>query len=156
MSVTGLATTLVNVYGVVTSTDVYAANTEQYFLKYKSIPARFRQKVITYEKIIDGKIQNVSVYRIYIGAQYNILTSDLIVDVNRIPNRKYDILYVNRLDRKHHLQIDVKRIDSIINVITYLSSSSSSSSSGYESTSSSSSDNLCPNNISKWNSSVWV
>jgi hypothetical protein len=156
MSVTGLATTLVNVYSVVNNQDQYAANSEQYALKYKSIPARFRQKIITYEKIVDGKIQNISLYRIYIGYQYNILTSDLIVDTQRTPNRKYDIVYVNRLDRKHHLQIDCKRVDSIINVITYLSSSSSSSSSGYESTSSSSSDNLCPNTISKWTGSVWV
>lgn len=154
MSVLSLANTLVNVYGVVTSQDSYGANVESYYLKYSGLKVRIRLLKATYETFIDGKEMSPNTYRFYFPSQLTILTSDLIVDTRK--NRKYDILYVNRMDRKKHMQVDAKRIDAIINNIIYLSSSSSSSSSGYQSTSSSSSDNICPNNIHSWNGSVFL
>jgi len=154
MSVESLSTTYVNVYSVITTQDSYGANEEQYYLKYGNVKVRVRQKQINYESFIDGKEQNISGYRIYFPRQLSIITSDLVVDIVR--NRKYDVKNVYKTDRKRHMQVDAIKVDTIINNIIYLSSSSSSSSSGYNSTSSSSSDNVCPNNISYWNGSVYL
>lgn len=111
MSVSGLATTLVNVYSVSTSKDSYGANYESYSLKYKAIPARFRY-LKGRETFINGKEMTNSNYRIYIPYQLDIICSDLIIDIHR--NRKYDILYVNKLSRKSHMQVDTNWVDNII------------------------------------------
>ena len=125
MSVQGLAQTLVNIYGVSTSEDTYAANQETYTLKYRWVPARLRY-LKGREKVQNGKIQNSANYRIYLPFQLDVLESDLVIDINK--NRKFDILYVNKLDRKHHLQLDTKRVDDILgefcpDVIKFISAS---------------------------------
>jgi len=130
MSVKSLANTIISVYSCITSTDSYGANTETYFIKYTNLSARIRQLRINYETFINGKEMNVSIYRIYVPSQLNILASDMIVDVHRTPYRKYDILYVNKMDRKRHMQIDVKRVEMILGT------------------------DSCPNIITGWNGSI--
>ena len=149
MSVLGLSNTTVRVYKVTVSQDTYGANFETYTLRYGPTPVRIMQKKAKYESFINGKEQNVSDYRIYFPKQYTISNTDLIVDCVR--GRKYDTLYVNMMNRKDHLQVDVKRIDSVINTLPL-----SSSSSYLYSTSSSSSSLNCPNNIYNWNGSVYT
>ena len=124
MSVLSLSNTKLNIYSVTTSQDIYGANTETYTLKYGNIPARLRY-LNGQEDLINGKFQNVPIYRIYIGKQFNIVHTDLIVNIG---NRKFDILYVNRMDRKRHMQIDAKYVTSILgdtcpNIINAVSAS---------------------------------
>ena len=154
MSVKGLSNTVVNIYRVIVSQDAYGANYEQYLVRYTGVQARVRQLKINYENFTDGKEQAISNYRIYLPNQLSVIASDLIVDVIR--NRKYDILYVNRTDRLRHMQIDAKRVDTIIgNSIIFPSSSSESSSfSSFTESYSSSSSIMCPNIITGWNSDV--
>ena len=109
MSVASLANTKLNIYSVTTSQDVYGANYETYSLKYSNVSARIRY-LNGQEDLVNGKMQNIPLYRIYIGKQLNVLATDLIVNIQ---NRKFDILYVNRLDRKRHIQIDAKYVTSI-------------------------------------------
>lgn len=150
MSVLSLSNTIVNVYSVVTTQDIYGANYETYHLKYSNVKCRIRQLDINYEAIIDGKEMNVSQYRIYIPSQLSIVNTDLIIDTVR--SRKYDVVYVNRMDRKKHLEIDAKRVETILGTFQlYSSSSDSSSSEDY----SSSSSFECPNIITGWNGSVF-
>ena len=90
--------------------------------------------------------------------EFQLLYEETIVHSERgcLVIRKYDVLYVNRMDRSKHLQVDAKRVETILGTITYLSSSSSSTELLSSSQSSSSSDNFCPNNIHSWNSSVFI
>jgi hypothetical protein len=103
MSVASLATTFANVYECTTSQDIYGANTESYTLKYKTIPVRIRY-MKGRKSFIDGKEQDPSIYRIYFPYYLDILESDLVIDINR--NRKYDVLYNYKFDKKHHMQVD--------------------------------------------------
>lgn len=111
MSVASLATTLVNVYEVTVSQDIFGANTESYSLKYKSIPVRIRY-MKGRKSFYDGKEQDPSIYRIYFPFYQDIIESDLVIDINR--NRKYDVLYNYKFDKKHHMQVDTKYVDSIL------------------------------------------
>ena len=135
MSVRGLAIKNVNVYRAIHTQDIYAANKEEYYLIYKDIPVRTRW-LRDEETLIDGKINVVPKFRIYFPWQLDIIITDLVVE--SVSGKKYDVLYVNKLDRRHHVQVDTKRIDGIVNLITYQSSSSTSSSSIDSSSSSSS------------------
>jgi len=124
MSVTSLANTRINVYSCSNSQDTYGANVSTYTLKYSNIPARLRY-LNGQENLVDGKFQNCSIYRIYVGKQFNILHTDMIIN---LANRKFDILYVNKMDRVRHLQIDAKYVTSILgdtcpNIINAVSAS---------------------------------
>lgn len=149
MSVKGLANTSVRVYSVHTTQDAYGANVETYTLKYGVTKVRVRMLKPNYENITDGKEMSINKYRIYFPYQYAIVQTDLIVDFKR--GRKYDVLYVNRMDRKKHLEVDVKRVESIRDYLPL----SSTSSFDFTSSSSSSSYQNCPNNIYSWNGSVY-
>ena len=109
MSVTSLANTRINVYSVSNSQDTYGANVSTYTLKYGNLPARLRY-LNGEETLINGKMQNVPLYRVYVGKMLNITNTDMIVNLN---NRKFDILYVNKLDRQRFLQIDCRYVTSL-------------------------------------------
>ena len=111
MSVAGLSTTVAYVYGVTNSQDAYGALYETFTLKYANIPVRLRY-MQGRESVIDAKIQNIPRYRIYFPKQYNITESDLIIDAIR--NRKYDTKYVNKMDRRRHMQIDTLYVDTVL------------------------------------------
>jgi hypothetical protein len=117
MSVTSLSNTKLNVYSVTPVQNSYGANSETYTLKYSAIPARVRY-LNGMEDLVGGKFQTLSIYRIYVGKMLNIIATDLICDYK---NRKYDILYVNRLDRRRFLQIDAKLISSMTGDVLILS-----------------------------------
>lgn len=112
MSVLSLATTQVNIYRVTTTQDVYGAYRETYTIVYCNVPARVNYKT-GQESLTNGKIQNNPIYRIYLPKQLTIYHSDVIVD--RFRDWYYDILYINKMDRKHHLQIDTKKSNGMIN-----------------------------------------
>ena len=111
MSVSSLATTRINVYRVTTVQDIYGSYKESYQVVYSNIPARVNYKVGR-ETLSNGKIQNTPTYRIYLPTQLTIYNSDVIVDIKR--DLYYDILYINKMDRAHHLQIDTKLSNSLI------------------------------------------
>ena len=124
MSVTSLSNSVINVYQVSTSQDIFGANVEAYTLKYSNLKCRIRY-LNGQEDLVNGKMQNLPIYRIYVGKQFNITNTDMIVNIH---NRKYDILYVNKLDRKRHMQIDAKYVTSILgdtcpNIINAVSAS---------------------------------
>lgn len=154
MSIKGMANTYVNIYRVVNSKDIYAAHKESHYLIYANVPVRIRMLKKNFETFIDGKEMSPSQYRLYIPYQLDIRTTDLIIDTVR--NRKYDVKYNYKLDKKRHMQVDALRCDSWNLNITYLSSSSSSSSSTeyLSSSSSSQSTQICPNIITGWNSTI--
>ena len=127
MSVLSLCTTRVNIYSVITSQDQYGANYEVYQLKHSNVPIRVKQQKINNETFIDSKEMNISQYRLYFPYQIpDLKASDLVMDVQR--KRKYDILYVNRMNRRSHMQVDTKMVNSIFDT--------------------------CPNVIIGWNSSI--
>jgi head-tail adaptor len=124
MSVASLSNTRVNIYSVTTTQDAFAANLETYTLKYGNIPARIRY-LNGQSTFLDGKEMNPAIYRIYLPKQFNVIASDLIISIK---NKKYDILYVNKTDRKRHMQVDVKYVTSILgdscpNIINAVSAS---------------------------------
>ena len=125
MSVLGLSSTVCNIYGVINTLDIYASDVPNYYLKYANVPIRTRY-LNGRESIISGKEQNLPIYRIYIPYQLNIDESDIIVDQQR--EVKYDILNVNLLNERAHIQLDVKLSSTIMGIIVFPSSSSSSSS----------------------------
>ena len=111
MSVASLSTTTAYVYSVTNSQDAYGALVETYSLKYSNIPVRIRY-MKGRESLTDYKIQNIPKYRIYFPKQYSITESDLIIDAHK--GRKYDVIYVNKMDRKRHMQIDTNYVDTIL------------------------------------------
>ena len=112
MSVLSLSTTQVNIYRPTDTQNVYGAYKETYKIVYCNVPARVNYKsgqaqvTSGKETLTDGKIQNIPVYRIYLPKQLTIYNSDIIVD--RARDWYYDILYVNKMDRKSHIQVDAK------------------------------------------------
>jgi len=111
MSVASLATTIAYVYSVSNSQDTYGALVETYTLLYANIPVRIRY-MQGRESLTSGKIQNVPKYRIYFPKQYSIDESCLIIDAHK--NRKYDVIYVNKMDRKRHMQVDTNFVDTLL------------------------------------------
>jgi hypothetical protein len=111
VSVASLATTTAYVYSVSNSQDTYGALVETYTLLYSNIPVRIRY-MQGRESMTDYKIQNVPRYRIYFPKQYSITESCMIIDAHK--SRKYDVIYVNKMDRKRHMQVDTNYVDTIL------------------------------------------
>lgn len=111
MSVGSLSTSTVYVYSASDYQDAEGAHYETWTLKYANIPVRLRY-LQGRESLIEGKIQVIPRYRIYFPSQYAIVESDLIIDA--VTSRKYDVQYVNKMDRKRHMQVDTIWVDTLL------------------------------------------
>ena len=109
MTVNGLATSLADIYRPVNTQDVYGAMLETFIPLYTDVLFRVMYEEGT-QTIIDGKEENIPIYRLFIGSEAELKESDKIVD--KVNNNVYDIINIYDLFYQHQ-QVDAKLIDMI-------------------------------------------
>ena len=132
MSVTSLATTTVDIYGVTNTQSKYGSAKKSYVLKASKVPARIRYMSGEEKAFSDGKEETVPDVRIYFPGRPNIVETDFVVDnyrgVGGVRGHTYDVLLVNPLYTRRLTQVDCKRVTQVIPFSDLTDESSSSSS----------------------------
>jgi hypothetical protein len=106
MSVQSLTNIKCNVYFSTFTQDIYGANYEELSIRYAGLSCRINY-LTGQESFYNGKEQNPAIYRFYFPKQLTLEYTDKIIDYK---NRRYEIVFINKLTRSRHMQVDAKLI----------------------------------------------